>query len=295
MKRIAAPLMVVAAVAAGCDRGPSEQARARTASLEQALRPSFFAAAVRKMGGGHYRGSARFAIGPDGKGPDSVTTTTDVWLDRAGNYRVVESNDHDGGREVVLAGHELHVALRYGKMIRRIAEEPEPTRILEEALGGPWAGWEVIAPAAAIEPGQPQLVAGARAQEYRLAKAAAVAAKPRELPRLRKWRGTVTVHQLDGHMLVDERSGALIKADLRAAYTLTQEGRPMYGTIDVQANLTEAAAIPPIQKPASEELSFRQRIVPEQKELLGGLGGRVPPPVPEPPKPKKKKESSKRK
>ncbi|HET6280646.1 MAG TPA: hypothetical protein VFH73_06765, partial [Polyangia bacterium] len=98
MKRIVAPFPItlttaVLVAAAACDRGPSEQARARTASLEQALRPSFFAAAVRKMGGGHFHSTSRFAVGPDGKGPDAVTTTTDVWLDRAGNYRVVESND----------------------------------------------------------------------------------------------------------------------------------------------------------------------------------------------------------
>lgn len=280
---------IVVTGAAGCNRGPSEQARARTASLEQALRPGFFATAVRKMGGGHFRSTARFAVGPHGKGPDVVTTTTDVWLDRAGNYRVVESNDQDGGREVILHGRELAVKLRYGKMIRRIAEEPEPTRILEEALGAPWAAWEIIAPATAIEPGKTQLIAGAKAEEYRLVKGAAVTKRPRDLPRLRKWRGTVAVQQVDGHMLVDERSGALVKADMRAAYTLTQDGRGLYGTIDVKANLTEAAAVPPIQKPAAEELSFRQRIVPEQKELLGGLGGRVPPPVPEPVKPKKGK------
>ena len=67
-----------------------------------------------------------------------------------------------------LVGRELAVALRYGKMIRRIAEEPEPTRILEEALGAPWAAWEVVAGAAATERGAPQLVGGASAAEYKL-------------------------------------------------------------------------------------------------------------------------------
>ena len=31
-------------------------------------------------------------------------------------------------------------------MIRRPAEEPEPTRLLEEALGGPWAAWDLLSP-----------------------------------------------------------------------------------------------------------------------------------------------------
>ena len=86
------------------------------------------------------------SVGRAGGAPLAVTTTTDVWLDRTGNYRLREENDHDGGREVILTGRELAVALRYGKMIRRVAEEPEPSRMLEEGLGAPWAAFELAAP-----------------------------------------------------------------------------------------------------------------------------------------------------
>ncbi|MEA2699266.1 MAG: hypothetical protein QOI66_3537 [Myxococcales bacterium] len=273
---------------AGCGRAAREQARARTASLEQALRPAFFAAALRKMGGGHFHATSRFAVGPTNEPPDGVNTTTDVWLDRAGNYRLVETNDRDGGRDVVLYGRELSTALRYGKMIRRVAEEPEPTQLLEEALGGPWAAWEVVAPAAGIERGNSQLMGGASAAEYRISKGEGQTPAFDERPALRKWRGTIAVQQLTGSLLVDERSGALVKADLTGAFTLTQENRPMKGEVDIHAVLTEAAAVPPLSRPAAEELALRQRIVPEQKEMLRGLGGRVPPP-PVPPPPKKKK------
>ena len=62
----------------------------------------------------------------------------------AGNYRIVENNDRDGGREIVVRGRDLYVALRYGKMIRRAAEQPEPDQLLQEALGGPWAAWQIL-------------------------------------------------------------------------------------------------------------------------------------------------------
>ena len=39
--------------------------------------------------------------------PNVVTTTTDVWVDKTGNYRFREQNDRDGGREVMLHGREL--------------------------------------------------------------------------------------------------------------------------------------------------------------------------------------------
>ena len=45
----------------------------------------------------------------------------------------------------------------------------------------------------------------------------------------------------------------------------------MVGTVDVQTTIDEIGAVPAIQRPPAEELSLRQRIVPEQRELLGGL------------------------
>ena len=282
------PLLAFCAGLAGCGREAREQARARTASVEQALRPSFLVSALRKMGGGHFHGTARFAVTPDGDSGDAVTTTTDVWLDRVGNYRLLETNDHDGGREVVLYGRELAVALRYGKMIRRVAEDPEPTQLLEEALGGPWAAWEVVASGALIQNGSPQLVGGASAAQYRIAKDDVPQPPPTDLPALRGWRGTVAIDQLLGEVLIDERSGAAVKADLQTTFTLTQDRRPMKGTIDVRATVSDAAAVPPITRPNAEELALRQRIVPEQKEMLRGLGGRVPPPPAAPPAKKKR-------
>ena len=47
----------------------------------------------------------------------------------------------------------------------------------------------------------------------------------------------------------------------------------MVGTIDVQTAIDEVGKVPAIARPAAEELSLRQRIVPEQKEMLGGLTG----------------------
>src|SRR6202012_1816975 len=101
-------LVCVASAAPGCARAPDAEARRQTATLAEALRPAFFAEALRHAGGAHYHGTARFAAGlesPD----DGVTTTTDVWVDRAHDFRIAESNDRDGGREVVRVGRELFV------------------------------------------------------------------------------------------------------------------------------------------------------------------------------------------
>jgi hypothetical protein len=264
----------------GCRGGGQAANRAQVATLDQMLRPAFFASAARKLGGAHFHGTTRMAITAQARaaaGTDAVTTTTDAWLDRQGNYRIVESNDHDGGREIVVHGRDLYVALRYGKMIHRAAEQPEPERLLEEALGGPWAAWQIAAPFAVIERGGTQLMGGAKANEYRVTRSEtksepAGEAAPAALG-VGKWRETVVVQKLDGRLWVDDTSGALIKADLSIAFTGQRDDGPLQGTIDVRTAIDGAASTPLVTRPAADELALRQRIVPEQKELLGGLLG----------------------
>jgi hypothetical protein len=273
-------VLALAVVPAACHRAPDAAARRQTATLAEALRPSFLMEAIRRAGGAHYHGTARFAAGvatPD----DGVTTTTDVWIDRARNFHLAETNDRDGGREVVLAGRELLVALRYGKMIRRVAEEPEPTRLLEEALGAPWAAWEIAAPWAAVQRGAG---AGAGAAEYRLSLAPARTEDPAIAETnkgLRAWRADVVVDQLAGRAVVDDATGALRELELTASFTTKRDGRPLKGALEVRGALTELGATAAVVAPPAEDLALRQRIVPEQRELLGGLPStRLPPPPP---------------
>jgi hypothetical protein len=272
------------AAAPGCKRGPDAEARRQTATLAEALRPTYFTEALRRAGGAHYHGTARFAAGlqtPD----DAVTTTTDVWMDRARNYRLAEQNDRDGGREVVLVGRELFVALRYGKMIRRVAEEPEPTRLVEEALGAPWAAWEVVQPYAAIQRDGAQTVAGRAATEYKLSRATARTDDPSaQVPAtgLRAWRAGIVVSDLSGRALVDDATGALLQLDIAAKFTTKRDGRALAGAVDVHGALSDVGATAEIPRPASEDLALRQRIAPEERELLGGLPRTRPLPQPAP-------------
>ena len=104
-----------------CGRGRRPLTRP-AAAVDTAIRPERFAQSFRKLGRAHFRGIARFDAAPDDAPMESVTTETDIWIDDRGNWRLVELNNKDGGREIVLHGRELAVALRYGKMIRRSAD-----------------------------------------------------------------------------------------------------------------------------------------------------------------------------
>jgi len=278
--------MSAAAAGGGCKRSKDQGTvpAQKVTVLADALRPDAFAAALKRIGGAHFHATSRFSAGASGAAPNAVTTTTDVWFDRSGNYRFREQNDRDGGREVILYGRELAVALRYGKMIRRVAEEPEPSRLLEEALGAPFAVFDLVAPGARVARAGTELVGGAHASVFELRPGdGAASRKAPALEGLRKWRNKAAIDELQGRIVVDDATGALVRCDLTAKFTTPGDGKPIQGTVDVHSVLTDVAATAPIEKPGAEDLAMRQRTLPEQKELLRGLGQARP--VAEPPRP----------
>jgi hypothetical protein len=271
---VAALFLLAGAVGVGaCRRSQVEPAAARrSAALSEAIQPAFLARALRQVGGAHFHGVTRFSAGRPNASPVAVATTTDVWADRVGNYRLHEENDRDGGRDVVLYGRELSVALRYGKMIRRVAEEPEPSRLLAEALGGPVAAFELVAPQARITPAGTESIGGSKASVFLLALGDGAAQEaPASFSGLRSWRGTVSVDALTGRMVIDDATGALVRADLTATFRASGDAGPERGSVEVHTVLADVASTPAIERPVAEELVLRQRIVPEARELLRGL------------------------
>jgi hypothetical protein len=272
---VAALAVLLVSLGAGACGRRGKPDLARVVAPAEAVRPAFFAGALHKLGGGHYHATLRYSVGRAGSPPLSVNTTTDVWLDRTGNYRLREENDRDGGREVILTGRELAVALRYGKMIRRVAEEPEPSRMLEEGLGAPWAAFELSAPRMHVEKTGGDLVGGAGVTSYTLSLGDGSAVKPPApalpLAGLRGWRSNATIEALSGRLVVDDATGALLAADLKSTFQARGDAGPEQGTIEVHASVADVASTAAIERPAAEELSLRQRTVPEAHALLRGL------------------------
>ncbi|MES1165843.1 MAG: hypothetical protein ABUR63_08800, partial [Verrucomicrobiota bacterium] len=264
-------LLVALVLVAGC-HGRAPETGPQRVTLAEAVKPAVMSAALRHLGGAHYHATLKMTAGRPGAAPVAVTTTTDAWLDRAGNYKVHEDNDRDGGRDVVLFGRELSVALRYGKMIRRVAEEPEPTRLLEQALGGPWAAVEVSAPRLRVDNAGPELVGGAAATRYTLSlgDAGSTAAAP-HVYGLRAWRAGLTVGSVAGRAVIDDATGALMAIDLTVGFQSRTDSGEEAGTIEVHTALSDVASTPPVERPSAEELVLRQRTVPEARELLRGL------------------------
>ena len=273
-KRMVSTLLLVAAWTS-CGRGKRAEVQSPNQELDAALQPAALVSALRRLSGAHFHATATFRVnaagGPDAGAKDSITTTTDLWIDQQGNFRLAESNDQDGGREVVRVGGELAVALRHGKFVRRPAQDPEPQRLLEEGVGAPSAAWDTVRRFVEVVP------AGSLA--FRLSKAGQPRPAPAVATPLRKWRETVEVQTLLGDARLDA-SGGLQDLSLASRFRAVRDGTPIEGEIAVAA--TVDAVLAPVTMPAAEALPARQRTILEERALLSGLGGRTPtlPPSP---------------
>jgi hypothetical protein len=274
--------MVLVVVGTGCGRKKTAAMRGGLETLDGALVPAGFASALRKAGGGHLHAAVLFRVDGAGKAdpgdgskpasPSAVTTTTDLWMDKMGNFRLAESNDQDGGREIVRVGGEVAVALRYGKTIRRSAQDSENARFLAEALGAPWAAWEIARRQVEVDD------AGQGA--YRLRLGNRLADLPAGFPPaegLRKWRDTVEVKTLEGQTTLNPGSHLPLAFACKTTFQAVRDQLPIVGEVSVSAALDQVGKVADIAMPPAEALHVRQRTILEERALLGGLGATLAP------------------
>jgi hypothetical protein len=266
----------------GCGRKKAAVASSALETLDRALAPGEFAAALRKAGGGHVHATTFFHVDATGKvdpgdgakpaSPSAITTTTDLWMDKQGDFRLVENNDQDGGREIVRVGGEVAVALRYGKMIRRAAQDAENARFLAEALGAPWAAWEMVRRQVELdEAGQ---------GSYRLRLGGRLADLPPGFPPargLRKWRDTTLVKTLEGQATLDGGGHMPLAFACKTTFQAVRDQLPIAGEVNVSATLDQVGKVADIALPESEPLHVRQRTILEERALLSGLGAALAP------------------
>jgi hypothetical protein len=266
---------ILALAFAACSGKKTSAERPPLEILDTALAPATFAAELRKLGGGHVHATTTLRVdlavapkpaeGSNPASPDQVTTTTDLWMDRRGDFRLLEVNDQDGGREIVRVGSEIAVALRYGKMIRRAAQDSENARYLGEALGGPWAAWEVARRQVEVEGGP---------VDYRLRFRARRDGLPAGFPPvegLRKWRDSVVLKTLEGQVSLQPDGLALRSFACKTSYRAMRDGVAIEGDVTVSLSVDEVGKTAAVVLPPSDSLRTRQRTVLEERALLGGI------------------------
>ena len=273
---------VAASVAGGC-RQKRGVLTPPGVAVDNALQGQRFAEGFRKLGRAHLRSTVHLVAGLDGGATDNVTTDSDIWMDDQGNWRLVDLNDKDGGREIVLHGHELAIALRYGRMIRRPAEDPEPLRLLAQGVGGPYAAWDLLRDVSTVDDFGTDTYQGRKVHVYKLTRSVHPAAPLTKLDGgdRQAWRKTLVAEKVDGTIMIDEQLGIPLLAQIHGAYTMRRadagqgkepgEGTPMHGAVDAQTSIEEIGSSPVIAEPEADDLAPRQRTIPDERAMLGGL------------------------
>jgi len=300
--RLAIVFLLLLGTKTACDRKGGGPKSAPSVALEAALSPERLVTALKKARGGHVHAVTAFAIDDE-----TVATTTDLWMDPKGQFRLVETNDRDGGREVVHHGSDYYIGLRHSKMTRRQARDPEPEWTLGEALGGPWAAWEVLRGRVKVtareetRDGQTTVLyeierddsapppSDEEAEEEGDGESAGdqnVSDEPGEdgttpararkgaAKALRKWRETIVLQKANGAVRIAKRSGMLLGARLEAEFTARRGDRRLVGRIRVEANTQKLGAVAAVKAPKAEELKPRQRTILEERALLPDLGSK---------------------
>lgn len=281
-RALLAAALAGACAAAGC-RKKHEVKPPPEAVVDSALESHHFAEALRKLGRSHLRSTVHFEAGLDGGTSDTVTTDSDVWMDDKGNWRLSDLNDKDGGREIVLHGRELAIALRYGRMIRRPAEEPEPMRLLAQGVGGPYAAWDLLRGVATVDDFGTDTRGGRKVHVYKLSKSAhpTPPAATLEGGDRQAWRRTIVAEKVSGTVMIDDQTGIPLLAEVHARYTMRRgegAGVPMHGAVDARTSIEEIGTSPDIVAPEADDLTSRRRTVPDERALLGGLPRAPAPP-----------------
>jgi hypothetical protein len=263
----------VLALAVACGGSKRAASLSPVELLDELLAPANLVASLRQAGGGHFHATtlvrADLAATGAGEGqpavPSQVTTTTDLWMDDAGDFRLLESNDQDGGREIVRVGSEIAVALRYAKAIRRPAQDAETNRLLAEALGGPWTAWELV---------RRQVEVAADGTTYRFKLGGPKSELPVAFPPdqgLRQWRASVVVKALEGGSTVDSARRLPLTLACKASFQASRDQIPLTGEVAVAATLDQVGKVAKVQMPEADTLRTRQRTVLEERALLGGI------------------------
>ncbi len=132
------------------------------------------------------------------------------------------------------------------------------------------ARWLRVSAAGAVE------IAGRRGARLALSASASPASEsPSQDPHgedpARRWRETVRVRAIDGEVVLDAASGALLAARFSAAYTFERDGKGPF-VVNVTYNMTTVAprAIAPPEEFVADP--SRPRPMLDRQALLDGLG-----------------------
>ncbi|HEY3359865.1 MAG TPA: hypothetical protein VGQ83_41830 [Polyangia bacterium] len=279
--------IAVAALGGGCGSGGAPAAPAAAGAAPPAwlargtLGPAEVSAALgaphaelwRRLGPHRFEAKTKVRVSVPGQPADELEDEYLLEAGAGGRFHARHQNSRDQGFEHYVLDRDLYVRPRYGRFVRRRADEGEADRVRENAFGAVGALGDLVGRFAAGRSEGPVTAGGRPAVRVRLA----LAPTPRPLAAApegaRAWRATVAVQALAGTLDLDAASGLPLAANVTATFTFRQGDR------EVTAQLEHASAVAtgvdlPLAAPDHLTEPARRRYHVEQQQLLEGL---IPP------------------
>jgi hypothetical protein len=228
----------------------------------------------KKLGAHRFEATSTTKIEPPGKPTEALDESYNLDTDGQGSFRVLHENSHGYGFEAESLAGELYVRPRYGKYVKRKPEGDEADR-LRSAV-------ETLAPEylrlferwiSVREDGRAQVL-GRPAVKLKLAATPSPSSPAADNDPSKKWRESIAVRYIDGDVLIDAGTGALVGIKLDAAYTFTrEEGGKKTGPFAVTLNYRQTATAPEQLAAPADAVDSPHRIRPmlDRSELLEGL------------------------
>jgi hypothetical protein len=277
-------LLALGCAPLGCSRGGDENlgmkgpAR-RAVDLTHLTRPAELVAAIGQPGreldaliGPHrLEASSQLKI----ELPSGPAETLDegylLDTDGRGNLHLSHDNDRSGGMEAILAGGELYVRPRWGRFLRRRPEGDEIDALRRGVEGVAADYLALLEPWLQVRDSGRLQVGGRAALKLALSAIAEPTHVPEEPDPARAWRSTIKVRYIDGELLVDQASGALLQARLSAAYSFERSGEkgPLTATLTLRQSVSAAGTI--AAPTDAVRATRRPRPMLDRDELLKGL------------------------
>ena len=292
MNRALSAALLLAVAAAGCKRDSDErlglddkklhefdpESLASGAELEKAVSISTEDAA-KKLGAYKLVQSAKLQLA-SGEAKDALDETWVMSIDGKGGTALLHENSHDYGFETVILGGQIYVKPRYGRFVRRPIEGDEVERARDEHEGALASWLAVLGRFADRKDGGATSHLGRPAHKVILSLASSPS-RLRDKEPAHQWRRSVRVSALSGEVIVDDASGAPLKAQLDAAYTtpraVATEGETPKGPAEVSVTLAfhsvveDLGAVPAVEAPADATSALRPRPLLDKQVLLDGL------------------------
>jgi hypothetical protein len=218
-------------------------------------------------------GASHVVVSEGGEPLESLDEQTLVERDARGVLHAVYTNSRDQGREIFSAGDTVWVRPRYGKFHRRPPAEPDEAERVAGEIGSVFASHlELCARGLAVRDAGATTVVGRRARRLILGRGT-----PRSLPGetapQRAWRDGASVDALEGEVLLDDATGAILLGRLAARVGFVRDGRRLEMTLSSTQEVQAVGAVT-VMPPPDEHSSptpGRSTEFEDRESLLSGL------------------------